>query len=262
MKDSVCWQLVTDDQPTPSTILGTVHLSIDDVMQRWQSIQTIIDTYDKIYTESSLATTDQQYQQQFIVLEDPSIYLQYVTPRRWAKMRATFLHYYKVDLYQVAHLRPLFILTAIHQSILGQVGGASLDQEIWDYAVANEKVVAGIETAQEQIDILLALPEETQYRQLVKLSRNISGQQRKIKQLIQAYIDQDVDKMYRLSARSMRSSRSLLLHDRNDRMVRRILDWHRKEASFFSFGAGHLGGRSGVLRQLRKSGATITPVIL
>lgn len=262
MADSVCWQLTTDDQPTPSIVLGTVHLSIEQVMRRWVGIQRLIDKYDHVYTESSLDHSDQVYQQQFIHLPQGVRHDQYIGERRWLKMSETFRHYYSIDIRQMARLRPLFIMTAIQQVIVGQTQGKSLDLAIWDYAVANDKSVSGIESAQEQIEILLQIPLHIQYRQLVKLSKRVQGQQAKINKLIDAYVEQDVHKMYQLSKRSMGYSRSLLLHDRNAVMADRILSWHQEEARFYSFGAGHLGGDSGVLNLLKRAGARLQPVYI
>ena len=231
-------------------------------MEKWESIKSHIDDYPSIYTESSLDAKDHVYQQEFIFLPDPSIRSHFVADHRWHKMRNTFLKYYNLDIHHMAHVRPLFILSAIQQVIAGQSGGVSLDQRIWNYALANNKEVNGIETAQEQVEILLQLPLEDQYRHLVRFSKKISGHKSKLDKIITTYVDQNITQLYKLSKKSLGFNRNLLLQDRNQKMSERILAYHQQKSCFFSFGAGHLAGYKGILNILKKSGAHIAPVKL
>ncbi|HJW29526.1 MAG TPA: TraB/GumN family protein, partial [Saprospiraceae bacterium] len=52
----------------------------------------------------------------------------------------------------------------------------------------------------------------------------------------------------------------LLLNNRNRNWIPRIGEWMRKGTTLFAVGAGHLGGKNGVIRLLQKAGYKVTPV--
>lgn len=218
--------------------------------------------YSRVYTESGLSEEDQRYSQRFIFLDNPDTRYQYVTPNRWNRMRQVFCKYFSIDIDMMKHLRPMFIMAAIQKSILGETGDTALDQAIWQFAVEHNLSVQGIETAQEQVDIMLSLPMRPQYTALVRLSQKISGQRKKMLSIIKYYQEQRVKELYQMSSSQMRFGKVILIHQRNQIIANRIFDWHQEKPSFFSFGAGHLAGKNGVIHLLRKKGALVTPYTL
>ncbi|MFT4565125.1 MAG: hypothetical protein ACI9FN_000073 [Saprospiraceae bacterium] len=240
----------------PSVVLGTIHLATEDAFFHWDRIAKLIDTYDNVFTESSLEYSSQQVINKYVFFNEPDIFLQYVTNNRWQRMRKTFIKYFNVDIERMRDMRPLFILSSLYQSIEPS-HGSSLDHRIWSYAEEKGKSVDGIETVEEQIQIMLGLSIRMQYRQLVRMSLRISGLKAKYRSILEAYQEEDVLKLLNLSKSSLGLDRSTLLQNRNEIMVDRMMGNHNKQPSFFCFGAGHIAGSDGVIALLKKNGALV-----
>ncbi len=56
-------------------------------------------------------------------------------------------------------------------------------------------------------------------------------------------------------------TKHLLLTNRNKNWIPVITREARAMPSFFAFGAGHLGGKDGVINLLRKKGFKVTPIM-
>lgn len=141
---------------------------------------------------------------------------------------------------------------------MGDQGASDkLDQFIWNYAVEQGKATGGIESIQRQVDILKAIPVDLDFVQFRRWIRNVTKMNRYFKSLMQLYLSEDIHQLARQSAKQMSSIKGLMITERNEQMVNTILDEHRQHPGFFSFGAGHLGGKDGVLSILKKKGFRI-----
>jgi len=237
-----------------------MHLGVQACHKYWDLIATYIDQYHYIFTESSLDAEAGLYVQPFTILKDEDQYTQYISERRWEKMRSTFIKFTKVDIDTMRAIHPLFIMTAIQVGLLDDHQGAALDHRIWNHASTLGKEVKGIESPQEQVAILQSLDLKYMYLQLVRISKRMSSTRSSLYKMIKLYENQEIKKLQRLSFKSLGPDKEKLIHKRNPVMAKRLMDQHQKEPSFFSFGAGHLSGASGVLRSLKHAGAKIRPV--
>lgn len=256
MKQSLFWEFQLASDERPSLIVGTIHLGTPQALVYWERIAQCIDSYDHIYTESSLSPEGQEMMSKYVFYNEKDVFLKYITPNRWRRMVATFKTYFNIDIEQMRDMRPLFILSAIYQSMQAN-NGPSLDQRIWSYATSTGKSVEGIESTQEQIQIMLGLSNQLQYRQLVRLSKKVKGFRAKFLSVLDTYQEQDILKMLKLAKHTIGIDKVTLLHQRNELIAQRIVLQHRRAASFFSFGAGHLAGANGVLAILKRQGVTL-----
>ncbi len=259
-KTSLHWEVRTAGQVKPSFIVGTVHIGDERCHVYWPLISERIKVYDRVYTESSLSAEASRIIQPWTLLPPDVRYEDYISPRRWAKMTLAIERFTKVDIDMMKRVHPLFILTAIQVGMTRPSELPSLDQRIWDLAISLDKQVDGIESPLEQVDVLRSLDIGFLYLHLVRMSKKMSTTRRQFKKLIEVYQAQDINALYKMSKTSLGPDRRRLIDGRNTVIGQRILDQHRDEPSFFSFGAGHLGGSTGVIRYLKHSGAQLKPI--
>jgi uncharacterized protein YbaP (TraB family) len=138
--------------------------------------------------------------------------------------------------------------------------GESIDQLIWTHAEKNKKQLDGLESVQEQIEVLLAMSIEFEYRQLRNLAFNIKKTRRSLEKLLLDYKNQKIRALFKKTIKSLGPNKSLLLTSRNARFADRIFKIHKAESSFICFGAGHLAGKYGVLNLLKQQGAILKPI--
>jgi uncharacterized protein YbaP (TraB family) len=181
-------------------------------------------------------------------------------PAVYSKLRKQILKSFKLDINRYAHLHPLMIMSAISQTILDNDHAVSLDEHLWNYAKENHLTLQGLETINEQMEILHSIKPDSLYRQI----REISSHPRKMRKFsdsaIDCYTRGDIHQLYQLTKSSMHELRKLIIYDRNRLMTTRILSFDPAVHYFVTIGAGHLSGSTGIISGLRKSGYKVSPV--
>jgi uncharacterized protein YbaP (TraB family) len=142
---------------------------------------------------------------------------------------------------------------------------ASYDLTFAQLAGQQGKPVLGLETLEEQMAAVDKIPLEEQLKGLVEMARRPDEAQKEIVALLGAYKAQDLPLLMKLVKDSKFNGETEtfdqeLLDKRNRNWVPIIEKAAREKATFFAFGAGHLGGPNGVLSLLRQKGYTITPM--
>lgn len=125
--------------------------------------------------------------------------------------------------------------------------------------------VLGFETIEQQLAIFDKL-DSTQTAEMVMESiRDNPNGQTEFKTILELYRAQDIEKLYDLINQNEGVFTELgmdIIDNRNTNWVQQIEQITRKKKTFIAVGAGHLGGPNGLIRQLRREGYTLTPVLL
>jgi uncharacterized protein YbaP (TraB family) len=178
----------------------------------------------------------------------------------YAKMRRQLHKSFGMDLDRYAHLHPLMILSVISQNLMANDHAVSLDEHLWNYAKIHNKEVRGLESVEEQMKLLHAIPAGPLYRQIFSISRNPSRIRRFTWKTLDLYTRGDIHALYQMTKRSMHNLRKPVIYDRNQLMADRILSLDTGLSYFISVGVGHFSGKKGLLSLVRKGGWTIKPV--
>lgn len=246
------WKLAAANSPEHySVIFGTIHLSIDSRDLRGK-IYRLIDQFDYVYTETSLKTDNPSFMAPYVTVPR-SKWDEYFNPKQQQRISKILKKAYDIDFAQVSHLRPMLIMSMMY-SHMGDVASDKLDQFIWNYATQQGKTTGGIESIHRQVEILKSIPIELDFIQFRRWTRNVTKMNQYFKNLINLYLSEEIHQLSKQSVKQMSSIKTLLITDRNIQMASTIMEQHNKHTGFFSFGAGHLGGRDGVLSILRRRG--------
>lgn len=262
MKQSLAYRICRDEDPHRSSVLwGTMHLGMrSDILV--SQLKILMEPYRCIYTETDLGAQLTTWMWQCSKLPEGLQWRDYLGDKRYNKIRSIILKSYEIDIKQIQTLRPLLVMNQLYQKVYSWNLSPSMDQWIWNEAAADNKSTRGLESVDEQAEVLAKIPIEYDFSMLKKLCRNISKSRREIKTLINLYERQKVHTLYKRSKASLGPVRKILLYDRNMIMARRIVAAHDDEQSFFSFGAGHLSGQFGIISLLKKSGFSVRPLEL
>ena len=132
-----------------------------------------------------------------------------------------------------------------------------LDMALQDYARSCLKPVAGIESLEEQLHYYSLLTQESDGRELFKISRNPRHLVKTIKRLSVSYTENDIVKLHKQSKKQLGKHRQVMLNLRNRIMSDRIAHLDFSKSHFIAIGAAHLWGGNGVLRLLKQTGLKI-----
>jgi uncharacterized protein YbaP (TraB family) len=86
-----------------------------------------------------------------------------------------------------------------------------------------------------------------------------------LKKLMAAYKSRDPDKLEELSVSQLKEDKEFmtrLIDDRNAAWIPKLETAFKERPTFVAVGAGHLGGKKGVIKLLRAKGYDVTPVKL
>jgi uncharacterized protein YbaP (TraB family) len=130
--------------------------------------------------------------------------------------------------------------------------------------MAKEKSIEikGLEKLQDQIDVFDKIPYKVQSDMLVKTLLNIDSAKIEFHEMLDVYKKKDINQLNILTSKQedFGEYQNILLNDRNRNWIPIIGEEAKKRPTFFAFGAGHLGGETGVISLLRKTGFTVKPI--
>ncbi len=133
----------------------------------------------------------------------------------------------------------------------------TLDQYLWRAAKAGSMSLFGLESIENQKEVLHAIPLSFQLKELQTIARNVGAFRHRTHVLQQLYARNDVHLLYQQTRKYTGAIRKCMLHERNERMGNEILRLSSSNAMFVAVGASHLGGDIGLLAFLKKRGAKV-----
>lgn len=144
-------------------------------------------------------------------------------------------------------------------------GSGMFDFYLQMEAKALGKPVYGLETAEQQIDILYGMPLSRQTEQLESLLVNDKEIEEQLQAIITAYFRQDLQAMFEAAMKkfgnkydSTPEEDDKLIYNRNEDWAEKLTPIFRQKPTLVAVGAGHLPGERGLLELLRKAGFKVT----
>ncbi len=167
-------------------------------------------------------------------------------------------------------LKPMFLTVfASGDMEFGQGFGAdsdikSYEMEFWDLAKESNKEVSGLETIEFQMSVFDSIPYEAQAEMLIESIKTGDEEDDTFKEMIELYKQQDINKMITFMSEAeeggIEGYEDVLLYTRNKNWIPIMAEKMKAHKTFFAVGAGHLGGKNGVIDLLKKEGYKLTPL--
>ena len=261
-KNSLLWQISGENLSGTSYLFGTMHVKDERAFSLIEPLKDVIDTCEAFATEFNLKEAESGVEPNAMDLPDNQILTDFISEKKYQRMRKTFIKYFEFDIEVLKSAMPLIISNALSAQTLMSEREVNLDQYLWQYAEGQEKVTLGIETFAEQLQILHAIPLDYQFKALSDISKNISNFSKQHQKMTALYAKQDIRQMYQSTKKSIGGARKILLYNRNEVMAERIERMAEEQTLFAAVGAAHLAGKKGVLKLLKNAGITVKPINL
>lgn len=139
--------------------------------------------------------------------------------------------------------------------------GVPMDIALQHRATAMGKDVRALETAEQQVRMLMGTPVAEQLEALMESVRAPEAAHAASDSLVAAYRCQDLEAIGRLLARGMREAYAeRMVYARNRAWAAVLVPEMRCRSVLVAVGAGHLVGSEGLLAMLRSAGFDVSPV--
>ncbi|MFK7978830.1 MAG: TraB/GumN family protein [Saprospiraceae bacterium] len=258
---SLLWKISRPQLSNPSYILGTMHIQPKKNPDWITAFEPYLASCESFATEFNLAEVDNNLLSEYAQIPNNQSLADFIRPKKLAKLERIFLKSAGLPLGRLLNMRPLFITNLLTEKILTDDNSVAMDSELYELAQTLGKECTGIETFAEQLAILEQIPLAYQVKSLLKIGKNIKQFRKGLKRMFSIYESEDVQKIHKIAKKGAGKMRKLMLYRRNELMADRFSEKIYKKSIFCAIGAGHLGGKQGVLRLLKQKGLIVKPVI-
>ncbi len=272
---SLMWEISGPGIKQPSYLFGTIHSACTNQLVLKPKQKKVLDKVQQLYLEVDITDGSVSLAASAGMLLPSGQRLNDVmTPQQYRKVKNFFAKEMKdVPFWSISNLRPM-LLSGIVAGVADKCQTSSWEITLGRFARKKEIAIKGLETAQDQLSVFDRIPIKDQVKQLIESIDNRSKVRKQsikdYQNLQNAYQSQDIAKLYGLVAKGADTGASssetnrqfleALLDERNRKWIPIISQVTREKPTLFGVGAGHLGGKQGVIALLRTAGFTVKPV--
>ncbi len=185
-----------------------------------------------------------------------------------------------LDYKMFERMKPMFISSMFETNTDGEKqegnnpfgGGANAKTTSYEMEfmkIASEakpkKKTSGLETMDFQMSMFDSIPYAEQAKMLIKAAKGGGSGDDSFAALVKIYKAQDIEAMAQMMEEgeeggSLTNYQTLLITKRNKAWIPQMEVLMKEKITFFAVGAGHLGGKEGVVNLLRQAGYTLKPI--
>jgi uncharacterized protein YbaP (TraB family) len=271
LEKSLLWKIDGPQLTEPSYLFGTIHLITKDEFFWPQGALAALDDAEEVYFEIDLDDMFDMSKQMGLLtkafMKDGQQLKDFYSDEDYELVTKHF-EGLGLPMFFLEKLKPMF-LTVFASGDLDLTSGfggdsamKSYEMELYDLCKDSQKDVSGLETIEFQMSVFDSIPYQAQADILLNTIKTSNVEDDSFKEMIQMYIDQDINKMVSSinEDESMSGYEDILLVDRNQNWIPIMAQKMAQTQIFFAVGAGHLAGKKGVIHLLRNAGYTVTPI--
>jgi uncharacterized protein len=261
---NLLWEITGKDLTNPSYLYGTIHIACANEVTPNAVLKQKFNSTQQLYLE--LDFDDPSLRSNLVggmALPPGKNLRSYLKQKDYEVVSQFFEKSLGLPLDQLSTIKPLFLssmaIPALHSCPIG-----SWETSLTELAQSQKLPIEGLETVQEQVALFDKIPLGAQVQSLLDMARNPAKTKQELRMLHEQYRSQDLGLMAGAFAREpvMKPYEAAFLGDRNRRWVPKMVRVAKGKPTFFAVGAGHLGGKDGVIALLRRSGYRVRAVPL
>ncbi len=265
-ENSLLWEISGNGLQKPSYLFGTYHYAGKDFIDTMKVLNAKLNQADIIVGELVIDSTLTKKLVPFMIMTDNSLD-KLLSPTEYQKVAGYLkkVSGYELKTYNI--MKPVTVQMTILQFLAPKSNisetNPALDKYIQDYGNANRKIVVGLETAEDQANLLFGSSLERQKELLLKSISDEKQSKKQSQKLYDDYIAQDLkslEKTFKNISDYSQEESDALLKTRNAKWMTQIPDLMQNGSLFIAVGAGHLVGQDGLINALRNKGFRVNPL--
>lgn len=259
---SLLWKISGNNLTKPSYLFGTIHLLPEDKYFFSDNMMKALSSTEVLALEANMDIpfAEQMKMATEMIMPEGKSWADHMTAEDYALVKSAFVDSLGIKekkLEKYTKIKPIYVGGLILTDLLGKV--KMYEQELSSMAKKEKKNVIGLETIQEQMEIVSNITIEDQ---MDDLKTTTASMLRDYNELLAAYLAQDLTQLGELATKEegFDKMEAKLLTERNDKWIVAMKDQLSKNSTFFAVGAMHLVGEKGLISQLKAAGYTVEAV--
>jgi hypothetical protein len=262
VKTSLLWKISGNSLKEPSYIFGTFHLMCKDQFTISDTLKATLLNTTQFYGELDMDDpTMQQQMMQLIAMPNRTLE-SYMTAEKFRVCDSVYKTITGMSLKSFNQFKPFMSVSFLTIKTVPCSNFVQPETELMNLAKANKKEILGLETVAEQLNAIDMEPIDSQVVALRKIVLNFDSTKATMKEMMDVYQKKDPELLFQYIQKQGKDgvSEKALLVDRNKKWAPKMKSIMQEKSSFFAVGAGHLGGKTGVLALLRELGYRVEPI--
>ena len=262
---SLLWKISGNGLPQESYLFGTIHIIPAKDYFLPKGVDSLLSVSQKLVLEMDIS--DPSLQMKLLgamMLDSGRTLASLYTEKEYSYLTKQLEKKYGIPISALVTMKPILIQQSLMMKEIAGSDFKSYEKEFMAKAKTNGTEIVGLETLEDQLNALNAMPVAEQADELLKAVKNPGEAEKSLGKLIKKYKTQDVDALYKSVSgdkADLKKYEDDLLVNRNKNWIPKIAELAKKERVFIAVGAAHLGGENGVINLLRKAGFTVEPVL-
>ncbi|RZK55893.1 MAG: TraB/GumN family protein [Pedobacter sp.] len=263
--NTLLWEISGNGLSKPSYMFGTYHFAGKSFIDSMTVVNEKLKNANAIVGELVMDSTIATKLMPFMLMKN-NFLDKLLTPSEYKFVEEYFKKISGYELKMFNSMKPM----AVQITIMGLTvpstfskENPAIDEYFQAYAKTNNKPVYGLETTEDQGEILFGSTLERQKELLLKSIKDEAKNKKIADDLYQSYILQDLAKMeslFKVDDNTTQAEMAKLLKNRNDKWMEKLPAMMQKESLFIAVGAGHLLGNDGLIKGLQAKGYSVKPV--
>lgn len=261
--NSILWKISGKDMKVPSYLFGTVHMICQDKYIWTNPMKEAFESTEELCMEMDLDDSTLLMQVAMgMALPFGQKMSDFFSESDFTVLKQYYRDSLKIDISALMGLKPIVLQTLFVGSAIFCDSIVSYEVILTEKAKNLGKEVTGLESAQEQIQLLDKIPNDTITAEIMRTIRGEDEQGDDLIALMDAYHNQDIETVHSFITKENipGGELSMFIDERNEKWIERMEERMEQNPVFFAVGAGHLWGENGVINLLKVAGYTVEPV--
>lgn len=261
------WKVSGNGLSKPSYLFGTHHLIEKEQIKDFDKILTLAGQSDAVVGEMDMHNmlSIQLKLIKNVLMKDSTI-MELVSEADYALVDKEFKQVMGKGLNKMGKFKPMMLSAMYEIFVYTKVNNLKkkpegIDDLFQKKARKNKKVVIGLETIDQQIEILFnSIPLRRQAEILVQEVKEKNKGMELLSKLNVAYLSGNLSQLGTLNNEDndmSQDEKKIMIYNRNDNWMKKLPEYFNEKSCFVAVGCMHLIGEAGLINQLKKKGYTL-----
>ena len=260
---TLLWKISGNNISTPSYLYGTFHLLCPTDFNMPDTVKQLFATTKQLYLEIDIDDPSLNTKMmKGIKMKDNKTLKDFISEKDYDSIAKIFQAKTKIPLSAVNSYKPFILSSMLYPSMLG-CAPIAFEKEFEKMAKSAKMEVLGLETIEDQMNVFDNIPYDVQAKMFIKSVYESEKSKEDFFKMVSMYKTKDVRAMHRnvRGDTDLGNFEKILLDKRNKNWIPVIEKIIADKSTFIAVGAGHLAGKNGVIKLLRKQGYKVEAIM-